>query len=377
MKIYINKNLFLEALQLIVNISPKVTTDPIINNVLLETRDWEGKQVIEIKATNHEHTFLGRFEVEIIEFGKICVNTSKLFNLVRDFSGNKINIQSTPQNWVFLFCDNSKVKLPGVDPENFPVIEFKSLEGEFKLPGKIFRTAIERTFFAIGENESRKNLMGLNLKIVTNNVIYWTGADAFRISQYKTELETSIQAEGNIVIPKNSLAEIKRILDFSDEEINISFNDSTFQVSSQHVYFKTRLIEAEYPNLDRLLNTAGHHSLVLQKQELINAVKILSTVTDGDINSVMKLTVQDGKMLVESQKLEFGEGNDEINCNYTGQAISIGLNIRFFLDCLQVFEASEEEMITINITDHEAPISLQCNEWQNLKIILMPVRIKW
>jgi DNA polymerase III subunit beta len=375
MEININKYILLEALQLVVNLSPKATSEPIINNVLIETD--ENGSGIQLKATNYENEFLGKFEATVTSPGKICVNTSKLYNLVREFRGSEISLTSTPQNWVFLYCENSKVKLPGVDPEHFPVIEFKELKNRFQLPGKLFVTAIDRTYFAIGDNESRKNLMGLNLAIKSPTLINWTGADSFRISQFMTELESPIESDGNIIIPKKSLQEIKRIIDFGEEIIDLSFDENTFQISTRQVNFKTRLIEAEFPNLDGLLSNVGPYQLAVPKEELMNAVRILHTITEGEPNSVLKLTAQPEKVLLESQKLEFGEGNDEIECDFSGEQMSIGLNIRFLMESLQSFESSDDDRLIINISDQEAPFMVQCEGWKDFKTILMPVRIKW
>jgi len=377
MKIYIEKNVFIEALQLIVNISPKISSEPIINNVLLETVESDDEQLLQVKATNYENTFLGHFRCEIDEPGQICVSTNKLFNLVREFKSDKIFINATPQNWVFLTSRNSKVKLPGVDPNHFPVIEFKELENKIEFPGEILKSAIDLTYFAIGENESRKSLMGLNLEIVSPNKIHWTSADAYRICQYQTEIEKTIEGSGNIIIPKKSLVEIKRIIDFSDETLSISFTENTFQITTQQIKFKTSLIEAEYPNLNSLINTTILNPLQVKKEEIINAVRILNTINDSDTNSIMKISVQQGKMILESQKREFGEGNDEIECDYSGEAMIVGLNIRFFLDALQIFEASGDDIIYINISDPSAPITLYCEEWNYFKTILMPVKIQW
>ena len=377
MEIYIEKDVFIEALQLIVNISPKISSEPIINNVLLETDDSDGKNVLLVKATNYENTFLGRFTCEINKPGRICVSANKLFNLVREFRSDRIFINATPQNWVFLTSRNSKVKLPGVDPNHFPVIEFKELEKSIEIPGAILKSAIDLTYFAIGENESRKSLMGLNLEIIGPDMIHWTGADAYRICQRQTQMTDRIEGSGNIIIPKKSLVEIKRIIDFSEEILAISFNDNTFQISTSQIQFKTSLIEAEYPNLNSLINTNITNPLQVPKEDIINAVRILNTITDSDANSIMKMTVQAGKMILESQKREFGEGNDEILCDYNGKEMSIGLNIRFFLDALHIFESSSDEMISINISDPGAPITLYCEEWIFFKTILMPVKIQW
>ena len=374
MELNIKRNILLEALQLAVNISPRTTSDPIINNVLIETL---GSNSITIKATNHENSVYGEFEAVVQSPGGVCVGTAKLFNLVRELREEKIEIKSTPQNWVYIICGNSKIKLPGVEPEKFPTVEFKKLEREFSIPQVILKNAIDRTFFAIGENESRKNLMGLNLQIVSQNSIRWTGADSFRICQFNTELEETIPLEGNIIIPKKSLQEIKRVLEFSENEVEVSFDDNIFQIFSNQVKYKTRLIEAEFPNLDRLVNTPSQHTVILSRSELHNSVKILNTITEGDQKSVMKLTFGDGKVILESQKLEFGEGNDVIFCDYAGEEMSIGLNIRFFLEAIQVFEATENENIMLCITKPEAPFIVQSEEWDNYKTVLMPVRIQW
>ncbi len=370
----IDRNILLEALQLAVNISPKTTSDPIINNILIETI---GETGISIKATNHDNSVFGDFDAKVKEPGSICVGTSKLFNLVRELKGNQIQIESTPQNWVYLTCGNSNIKLPGVEPDKFPNVEFKKLERAFQIPPDILKIAIDRTYFAIGENESRKNLMGLNLRVVSTNQISWKGADSYRICQYNSSLDSSLPQEGNIIIPKKSLLEIKRVLEFGDESVDISFDDNIFQIFTPTVKYKTRLIEAEFPNLDRLVNNPALHIVSLSKMELLNAVRILSTLTEGDQKSVMKLIFEENRITLESQKLDFGEGNDVITCDYVGDKMSIGLNIRFFLDAIQSFESSSDDIIQLCITKPEAPFIMQCEEWENYKTVLMPVRIQW
>ena len=374
MSISINRNTLLDSLQLAVNISPKTTSDPIIHNLLIETIS---DNRISIKATNHENSVYGEFDANVQFPGSICVSTSKLFNLVREFRADLVQINATPQNWVYIICGNSKVKLPGVEPSQFPTVEFKNLEKEIILPPKILRNAIDRNIYAIGENESRKNLMGLNLQIVSGNEISWTGADSFRICQLNTVLEKEGLTEGNIIIPKKNLQEIKRVLEFSQDDVLLSFDDNIFQVFSGAIKYKTRLIEAEFPNLNRLVNRTSLYDVNISKQELLNAIKILSTITEGDQKSVVKVTFGTGQMTLESQKLEFGEGNDNIVCDYDGEPMSIGLNIKYFLDAVQAFDAAADENIILSIYNPETPFIIHCEEWDNYKSVLMPVRIKW
>jgi len=374
MEIDIERSIFFEALLLIVNISPKKTSDPIIYNVLLEADE---DNTLHVKATNYESFFEGKFPCRVNAPGKICVSTGKLFNLVKELWDKHVHINSTPQNWVFLSSGNSKVMLPGVSPEHFPVVEFKDLQKTIAIPKVFLRSAIDLTYFAIGENESRKSLMGLNLEIADRDMIHWTGADSYRISQFKSRLTNPVEESGSIIIPKKSLPEIKRIIEFSSDTVNVSFDNNTFQILTEQIKFKTSLIEADYPNLNGLINTPALNTLQVSKSEVISAVRLLNTLTDSDGTAIMKIILQPGKMVLESQKMEFGEGNDEISCDYSGKEISIGLNIRFFLDALQIFDSSSDVTIYLGISGPEAPISIYCDEWSNFKTILMPVRIQW
>ena len=377
MKIIIEKSILLEALQLVVSISPKASTQSVINNVFLEALTINGDNFLQVKATNYDKTFLGNFPVEIIEPGQLCMNTYRLYNLVKEFRGTSVQIRSTPQNWVYLSCDHSQVKLPCIDSGLFPVVEFRELTNQFKLPAQIFKNAIDRTIFCIGENESRKNLMGLNLQIISPTQIQWLGADGFRIAQFITNLEVEIESQGNIIIPKNALVDIKKILTLSEEEITICFNENEIQILTEKMKFKTRLIEADFPNLDTLLNSIGRIKVGISKDEIINAIRIIHTLTEGEPNSFVKFTFQDGKLLISSQKLDFGEGNDEISCDYEEEEVNIGLNVRLLLEALQSFESSPDDMIYFNFSKTVTPVSLTCEEWENFLTILMPVQIEW
>jgi len=373
MKIRVEKQVLQEALQLVQAITSKATSEQYVSSVFIQTIQGG----ISLKATNYEITFEGSFPAEVLEEGQICLNSSKLFNLVRSFQGLEIEFGSTPQNWVFLSCGQSKVRLPGLDTHSYPPIDFKELENKFLVSGAQFKTAIDRTLFAIGENESRKNLMGLNLEIKSENQIQCLGADAFRISQLLINFDQPITAQGNIIVPKKALPEIKRIIDFSSGDLSFSFNENSFQLFTDQVKFSTRLIEADYPNLESLLSQVAPIQLAVSKYKLVNAVKLLKTLTDDDHNAVMKLTLSPNEVLVESQKLEYGEANDRIDCEYQGEEMSIGLNIQFFLESLNAFEAADDEQIMLHISGPVAPLMITAQSWSDLKTVLMPVKIKW
>jgi DNA polymerase-3 subunit beta len=375
MNIRIKKKLLLEALQMVVNISSKNTSAPIINYVLLKTKE---NGFLNIKATNYDTAFSGNFEADISEPGEICLSSFKLFNLVREFQSEDIFFKSTPQNWVFINSGKSKIKLPGVASGLFPEVKFKDLKNKISLAGSIFKKVIDRTSFSIGDNDARKSLTGLNIKITSENQIRWVSADGYRMSQVLTKTEIPPGVEGNIIVPKKSLIEIKKVLDYRDNNVEISFDNNTFQLFSDKIKFKTQLIEKDYPNLEKLLENKNTKNIKVSKKELINSVRILSHISDDDDQiSLLKLTVKEGLIVIESQKLELGEGNDEIQCDYFDEPFSMGMNTRFLMEALQIFESTANDKIIFNVTGVLAPLVIQSDDWEDFKTVLMPAKIKW
>ena len=219
--------------------------------------------------------------------------------------------------------------------------------------------------------------MGLNMKIVDEKTIQWMGGDAYRIARYISNLETTLSVDGNIIIPKSSLNEIKRVLETTDDDVKIFFDSNTFQVFTDHIKFKTRLIESEFPNLDRVMNNSGPITMGIDRKHLLNAVKVLHQVSDDSANSVVKLTLLEGTLQIESQKMEFGEGMDEIPCDYVGEEMKIGVNTKFFIDALLAFEGTKDDLILMNFTTPVSPIGFTVEGWESFKTVLMPVKITW
>ncbi|MGK0289882.1 MAG: DNA polymerase-3 subunit beta [bacterium] len=378
MEINIEKSVFISALQLVTNITSKSTSEPIINNVLIEATNENGNGLLRLSATNYDISIQGVIPAQVKKEGNICVSANRLYTLSREILSDKIHLEATAQNWVFLTGGQSKIKLPGIEAGLFPPITFETLSSQLTLPVKSFKDTIDRTIYAIGENQARKNLMGLNVNIIDENQIRCIGADGFRISQHFLEHKEPIQCTGNIILPKKSLGEIKKVLDYSQsEEVDISFDNSVFQIRGGTIQFKTRLIEADYPDLRNVIYDEGEFSAKIPRAELTNAVRILSMVSDGTKTSSMKITFSEGKMLLESEKQEFGEASNTLFCEYSGETLSIGFNIRYLLESLNSFDASKADYLTVHSKGPYSPFILECDEWKQYKTIVMPMKIKW
>ena len=376
MNFFIEKNQLCHVLQLMVGITSKNTNEPIINNVLLKTVKQEEKYFLELKATDYDISIQCILGADIRDEGCICVSAYRLFQLAKEINSDILHLSITDQNWVYVEGGSTDIKLPGLEPGLFPPIKFKPLQNQFLFFAKELRDVIDRTYFAIGENQAKKNLTGLNLRFIDNSKIQWFGADGFRISQVVSEFDENNEISGNIIIPKKGLLEIRKILDHVKDQVLISFDDGFYQVEGKNICFKTKLIEAEYPDLRPIILNNFQNKAEVSLAEITNAVRILSLFSQNNATS-MKLTFEKDELYVESEKREFGEANQKIPLKYQGEKIAIAFNIHYFLEALNSFDPSVVENVIFHTNNAHFPCLMECQEWGLYKTLIMPLKIKW
>jgi DNA polymerase-3 subunit beta len=378
MKLKIDRREFREALQACSVVASK-RIGAASNDILIETKDDN----IIIKASNLDESIFVKLQGEIEEPGEICVSSSKLLGIVTQMQDSVVSISRKKKSSTrtLVSCGEAKVELPFFTVSSFPQLEFKELAQRFEVPNNVFKGVIDKTLFAIGDAISRPGLTGLNLKTeADSNTIEWTSGDSFRICQIKHEIENPLEADSSIVIPKKSISIIGKIIDFGSGNAVLSFDENYFQVCSGQMKFKTRLIEADYPDLSKIINIVPTNVLSVYRDSLISTLSLLTSVYSGlegaGVKSV-KLTIGKGEMLIETQNLEIGKGENKITCDYLGESFVTALNIKFFLDAVSVFKGANEEMLNIGFVLPGGIAVFENSEWENYKTVAMPVKIRW
>lgn len=342
--------------------------EPIINHVKLEA---VGEKLV-ISATDYGQIFIESIIADNQQPGKTIAPAKKFMDIVKMIDGDEINISVTPQNWMYLKSGKTKVRIPAMDAEHFPSCEIKRGSIMFGLEPEQLKDVFDKTYTSIGDNESRKNLMGLNIKNAGRDIIF-TGADSFRITRFKIEgiKKGTKKKDFDLIFPKKGLNNVTKL--FKKTDTKFYSNDYFIQVEGDSMQYQSRLIEADFPNLDRLMEPLPKMATA-DAEPLVNSMKMLKFVVEQDRHAVLKMSLN-GSMVLESQKLEFGEASTEIDCEYESTDFVCGLNIMFFNEMLAPF--NKQAKICINVKDVEAPILFSSPTIENYKSVLMPVRIQW
>lgn len=365
MEIKILKNDLLRALKNACLIAPKKATDPIIQTVKLSIHEDK----LTVSATDYDQIFNESMKVDIIVPGSCLVNAHKLFAIVKKIKSNEIHFTLTIAGWLIIQAGKLKTKIPAFDAELFPSCQLEDSKPIFSITSKIFKDIFNKTFIFIGSNEARRNLMGLNIKS-DNSKVRFMGADARRIAEYV--LDCKPDTEFNMIFPKNELSKASKI--FTHGDLDFYASEDRVQIKSDTMEYQSRLIESEYPNLERLL-TLNPNQCQIESESILDAIEMMEIVTNKEPDAVAKMGIN-STLSFETQKLEFGGGQTEIDCEFTGSDFITGINVKSFSEIVKVFKNISS--MNINILDPtESPIQFTSDKIKNYKAVLMPVRITW
>jgi len=269
-----------------------------------------------------------------------------------------------PRLWVFSKSDNGDVVAYGPkrkrivihaeapDPHLAEVTEGKKIE----LP--CLEEAIKSVSHCIGENESRKNLMGLHVKKG-----FYQGADAFRIARYPAQIEDDL----NLIIPKKYLKAIP-----TTPGTVYSYDENYFTAVDGDFKLSIRLIDADYPDLDSLLKP---QPLIFEvnRLELLDIFKAAFELHGKNQDNVVKITGLDFSIQVKTQNIkscrtQTWEARGEVH-----KFEPLAVNVKFFIDALK---AMKSESVMVGQSKQYAPINLNGLD-DKFSQVVMPVKIKW
>ena len=90
-----------------------------------------------------------------------------------------------------------------------------------------------------------------------------------------------------------------------------------------------------------------------------------------------RLTVKDGRIVLQSEKAEYGDNETSVRAE-TGEAnCAIGVNAAYLLDVCRAVKAAKGKTLILSITEPLKPIAWVCPEIPCVIGVLMPLRLEW
>lgn len=367
MKIRINKSDLLKSLTTVVNINSKKNFDNFPNNFLCKTT----KDSIIIKCSNSETSFKKEIQTKIINEGSFFTNSQKIYEVIKEFYDEELEIEVLKNNWILIKTKFSNVKIPNYDKNNIINIEFNNSPKVTSLLSKDFYKALKKTIDFVSVDPMRISLNGINIKF-KDDKIYFISSDSYRASEFI--INNKFEKNENILIPSSCFNELLNYLENEDATLEICSDENFLQIMGNKSTFKTKQQKLDYPNLDNIFKFVKVEKVLKIKiVELLREIRILKLIVDNFSNT-MKFILSEDKLQIKSESMQTGQSDHFLECEFKGK-LNIGLNINHTIKALQNMESAE--FVEFHFKDSDKAITIKNNLEDNYQIVMMPMRISW
>jgi DNA polymerase-3 subunit beta len=361
------------GLNIVGHVTSKNINLPILNNILIKA---EGGN-IELISTNLEigvvHQLRGKIEAD----GQFTVDSKLISEYVSLLNGNgKVKLEEKDGE-LRLECGSYKTKIKGEPAKEFPLIPVIPKDAYYSCPINDFKKALNSVIFAVSTSENRVELTGV-LFSFAGDKLSLAATDSYRLAESEVKVENNgAKDDTKVIIPAKTAQEFLRILNSidmnaleSEADVKIYLAENQVLLTVDSVDLISRLINGHYPDYKQIIPTQSQTEVLVERQELIRAVKASALFSKTGINDVT-LKFSKNKIMVSAFSGASGESQVEVDANISGGENEITINYRYLVDGLNNIGG---DMVRIGILNSNTPCVLKAEKDDGYLYIIMPIR---
>lgn len=370
MEFSISKNALQRELGFVQGIVERKNTIPVLSNILIES---VGESTIRLTGTDLDVTIRCETEADIKTPGAICVQARKLFDISRLLADASVSFRKEANDWVTVKCELFSSKMMGLPREQFPEVpSFKT--APMKFPAEVFKSFIDKTIFAITQEESRYTLSGAKF-ILDKSGAKMVTTDGHRLAYVarqdlgKNEAQQAMDA----LIPRKTLAELTKLTANFEGEISLG-------ADANHIYFEvgprlliSRMLTGQFPNYEMVMPKGNDKTIVFDGVQLNQAIRRVALMAD-DRSHAIRFHLAPNQLQISSQNAEEGEAQEIVATEYAGDETDIGFNAQYLQDFLNVI-GDGQVAFEFKDGNSQAQLSPANDADYDYKYVVMPMRI--
>ena len=343
-------------------VTGKNLTLPVLNSILLIA---SGKS-LKLRATNLS---LG-IEIEILakieKEGTLAIPGGVLADVFSNILGaESVSLESVDGN-LMIKTKRNKVKVKGQPWEDFPTIPTVS-GTEFKIDAQKLIDGIKSVYYSSAVSDVKPEISSVYIYSDEDNLVF-VATDSFRLAEKK------IKARGveamSVLVPFKNIPEILRVFGELQGEVKICFNKNQVSFSAENTYLTSRVVNGIFPDYRQIVPKESKTEAVVLKQELLGALK-LSNIFSDKFNQVnLRIAPKEKVFELSSANNDVGENKTHLDAALSGEAVELGFNFKYFLDC---FQSIPTDSVSIKFLGAARPIVVAPLSDSSFTYLIMPM----
>ena len=362
------RDAILKPLTTVAGIVERRHTLPILANVLLSKRGEEVSFLatdVEIQIRTTASLGSGADE------GATTVSARKLLDILRALPEGPEESLSVTQRKATIQAGKSRFALQTLGAEEFPTVAVnESFSASFALPQRQLKHLFQMVHFAMAQQDIRYYLNGL-LLVTEGDVVRVIATDGHRLAYCHTTLEGAQLARNEVIIPRKTVLELQRLLADNDEPVQIDVAANQVRLRFGEVEMLSKLVEGKFPDYQRVIPTGYRRRALISREALAASLGRASILTSDKFRGV-RLALTAGTLRVQTSNAEQEEAIDELEVDYTSDALEVGFNVGYLQDVLGNLKCDQ---VAIDFGDANSSALLTVPGDDSFKYVVMPMRI--
>ncbi len=366
MRFTLQREAFLKPLAQVVNVVERRQTLPVLANFLVQVQDGQ----LSLTGTDLEVEMVSRIAVEDAENGETTIPARKLFEIIRALpDGSRITVSQTADK-VTVQAGRSRFTLATLPANDFPSVDEVEATERVAVPEAGLKELIERTAFAMAQQDVRYYLNGL-LFDLRDKALRCVATDGHRLALCETELEATAGRKRQIIVPRKGVTELQRLLEGGDREVELEIGRSHVRVKRDDVTFTSKLIDGRFPDYEAVIPIGADREVQVDREVLRAALQRAAILSNEKYRGV-RVEVTPGQLKISAHNPEQEEAQEEIEAQTQVSDLAIGFNVNYLLDALS---ALRDEHVVIQLRDSNSSALVREAAGAKSRHVVMPLRL--
>ena len=364
----IQRESLLKPLQLVAGVVERRQTLPILSHILLVMQEKD----LTFIGTDLEVELCGLVHLErpIEKSAEITLPGKKFLDICRALPENSLLELTENNGRITISSGKSRFVLASLPTKDFPRSPVQEKVLEFTITQSALRKLIEKTSFAIPQQDVRQYLNGLLVE-VKDGSIQSLATDGHRLAMNSISSPVVDNSFAQVIIPRKGVFELLRLLGSSDEEVVVSFNNNFVRVKGNDFVLTSKLISGKFPNYNKIIPKRGDKRVEINCDELKQALTRVGILSNELFRSA-RFQLRSNTLILTTNNPDQEEAAEELAVDYQGENLNVIFNIGYFIDILNIVETKK---ISISFKDNESGVLIEEIDGNtNCLYVLMPIR---
>ena len=372
MKLSIERNTLLKAVSHAQSVVERRNTIPILANVLIEAEDDK----VQFRATDLDVEIVDRVQAKVDRTGSTTVSAVLLHEIARKLpDGALIELTAdTESSRLQVEAGRSNFSLATLPKEDFPIMASSEYAANFSAKSGDLRRLFDKSRFAISTEETRYYLNGVYMHSATfenSKVLRCVATDGHRLARVDTGLPEGAEELPGVIIPRKTVAEIRKFLDDDEVQIAVSVSETKVRFATPDITLTSKVIEGTFPDYTRVIPASNEKKLEVDADEFAKAVDRVSTVS-SERSRAVKLSLEDDQLTLIVNSPDSGAAEEQVAVAYSDERLEIGFNAKYLLE---ISGQIDKENAIFMFNSSGDPVLIREGNDLSAVYVVMPMRV--